>query len=214
MLEPTIKPIDIEGALARAQEDAIWAMRGRAIQAHSQLEMSLCLLMATVANMEHDVAGIFFFKILAYRTRCDIIELLLRRKHKRVYSLFWKSFSKEVEKIDQTRNNIVHWHGNVMLDHTGFLGVRLIPQHIWSMDHNTPSLDAAKLGDFIETCNTMARICTAFSCGFGLSADMSADERTTLLSKFQQSLEYPIPINHPLHEFAQEWRIQPQASQE
>ncbi len=85
-------------------------LRGNAVSAYANLESSLCMLFATALGVDQQRAGLVFYKITNTSSRNGILERLIKLREDQFFAPFWKSVMKLINKIDQERNEIVHWH--------------------------------------------------------------------------------------------------------
>ena len=110
MTDSTTPNIALEEVSRVLDQDPFWAVRAKAIQCYASLEQSLCRLLASLGNMEPEVAGIIFFKISSADSRNKIIEKLFKRRHNGQYNLFINSLITQLRPVDIKRNEIVHWN--------------------------------------------------------------------------------------------------------
>jgi hypothetical protein len=212
------KRIDLGDAIKIADQDTIWATRGKAIQGYAMLEQALCMLFADLAGTTHDIALIIFYKITSADSRNKILEKLLHKKHGRKFNLFWNAYFKELHKIDLKRNEIVHWlsamNAAMNTQDMMIVGIGLI--HPASLGQGTPpgtQLVPADLTDFAIKCEIFARLCTMFISATSHAEKMGAGAQPWL-DIFQQRLIYPLPAGHLLLNQTQSTPgSQPQSSQ-
>jgi hypothetical protein len=71
-----------------ADNDAIWEIRGKAVQAYVNVEQNLSRLFAGLTGMAPDIANLVFFKISETSRRNDILRELLGIKFSGKYMIF------------------------------------------------------------------------------------------------------------------------------
>jgi hypothetical protein len=207
--------IPLDAALQVAENDPIWANRGRAIQGYAILEQSLCRALAQLGDMKLETALTIFYRITNSRSRTSILERLLHKKHGTRFNLFWDIYFKQLGQIDLTRNEIAHWLSalnaalndqNIMivgvtLIHPGSLGEQQPKQHLTSND----------LIEFSTKCQVLARLCNMF---YLVTSNHQLEENTkkTWLEIFQQPLVYPLPADRPLNQMPATPDSPPQSS--
>jgi len=185
--------------VAAAQE--LQLARAKAIQSYADVEQVLCELFCYLSDTNPAVAGTIYFKITTSRTRLDILDRLMRLKHKSTYNLFVNSVIKMAGVIEKNRNAIIHWNmlgvgGEGTKGHPEFREMALFPPNFWTIDENTPSYTINHLNDFKAQCDFLRMAVRYF-------VDM-LNNREILgrapidAAIFQQALEYPPPATHPL----------------
>lgn len=174
--------IDLSSLDKQSGENAIWALRGKAINSYAILESSLCLLMTTLSGTPPGVGATIFYRIASARARNDILTKLVKKRHGAKFNIWLNSFIKAVGQLDQTRNEIVHWHSvvDVYVDEKGqtVTGLSFMPPNFWDADGNTPRHTSATLVEFMTKCDYAARTCNIFAAGvhgLGGMPDRSAD---------------------------------------
>jgi hypothetical protein len=210
------KKTDLGIAVKLAENDPIWALRGKAIQSYAILEQALCGAMAELTNMERDNAATIFYRINNADARTRILEKLIRKKHENRFNLFWNSYFKELRPMNTRRNEIVHWLSaqNVALNTQGMMivGVTLInPGSLGNRANDPTQITSNDLIEFAVKCEVFARLCNMF---LGVTAGhLSGDAATPWLDIFQQSITYPLPADHPLNGTAPTPDTPPQSSE-
>jgi hypothetical protein len=194
--------IDLTEVTAIAARDGFWATRSQAIHAHVTLEQSLCLLFQSVTNIAPEMAGLVFFKITNSRARANLLDALIRKRFESKYNLFWNSFLKQLEAVDNRRNEIVHWvtATNIgTLDSAGkpIVELTLIPPTFLHSAQPTAVINTKDLCDFIKRCDVFARLCNMFC--LALTGKMGDERTKAWLQIFEQPLVYPFPSDHPWH---------------
>ena len=195
--------LDLGIAAQMAEQDLIWATRGKAIQAYASLEQSLCTLFAHLGTIPPTVAGIIFFRISSTDVRNRILEKLFRLKHRETYNLFFNSFLKQLHPIDLKRNEIVHWNAlnSVGSNEAGEMTsvVTLKPPADRGFDPNKPTITTQDLIDFSNKCDFYARLCNMFYVvDSGITKNAPDFDMKPWLDIFQQPIIYPPPATHPL----------------
>jgi hypothetical protein len=210
--------IPLDRAIELAEQDPIWAQRGKAIQGYAQLENSLCSLFASIGNIQLPAASTIFYKIVNTGSRTSILEKLMRQKHGTQFNPFWNVFFRELKMIDSRRSEIAHWMAvaNVALDleHKLLVGVMLIPPTgSMTYNENSPNLKLNDLADFQTKCEAFSRLVNMFTLATNPAQQLDDDKRATWLDIFQQPLIYPLPEDHPLNKKTKEPDSPPQSSQ-
>ncbi len=100
--------IKLEEVTRIAVGSPFWATRAYAIESYATLEQSLCMLFSRAAGVSDKTAGAIFFKI-SPQTRETVLSGIVLEKCEPPYRPFWESMLKEIRKITETRNKIVHW---------------------------------------------------------------------------------------------------------
>jgi len=204
LTDGTIRPdkrIDLSDAIKLAEQDPIWASRGKAIQSYAILEQGLCFLLADLSEMKRATAATVFYRITNTDARNKILEKLLRDKHGRKFNLFWSAYFKELRMIDIKRNEIVHWlsamNAAINTSDMMIIGITLIhPASLGGPKPPPNQITSKHLLDFAIKCDVFARLCNMFigvTCG-----DFAGAAAEPWLDIFQRPLVYPLPAGHPL----------------
>lgn len=175
--------------------------RAKAMDGYAMLEQGLCGVFARAGDMRDEVAGVVFYRLTNTRSRLAIIDKLVRiklGKDDAKHRPFVNSVIKAVKALDQTRNEVAHWHPAVHIyadpdeTHTAY-EVELMPPNFWGWDSNTPSHSDATLTAFADECDAYARALNLF-------AEVLRGERQLppSLDIFREPLVYPLPAGHPL----------------
>jgi hypothetical protein len=204
-------------------------LRGRAIEAYSTLEYYLCRLLADFSGMTREVASVVFYKVTSTRSRNEILDKLLRKKHGATCRLYWNSVLKEISKIDERRNQIVHWvtiaapaedgpdAGRTMLPGASIFAPPDVP-----LDANagTPKIDRDDLFEFVIRTEFFARSLEALGRFLRpplFRGQPDLEQLAAWREIFQQPATYPPPSSHPLFQTyseQQSQRLALQASRE
>jgi hypothetical protein len=209
------KRIDLGDALKLAEQDPIWANRGKAIQSYAMLEQSLSFLLADLGGMSRETAWTIFYRISNTDSRSKILQKLLRKKHESLFNLFWNAYFTQLKQINIKRNEIVHWlcamNAAINTRDMMIVGITLI--HPSSLGDKAPhtQITSNELIDFATKCDVFARLCTMF---VGVTSNqLTEDEAKPWLDIFQQPLVYPLPADHPLNQTTAIPDNPPQSSQ-
>jgi hypothetical protein len=210
--------IDLGQVAQIAGQDEIWALRGKAIGAYSNLEQSLSHLFGKLLRAPMDRASVVFFKITSTQTRNAIFDKLLRKEHGQQFSLFWNAYLKQMRDIDTRRNEIVHWAVANKIDAGDGppkITMALMPPAFWDHSPQAPELLAQDLVAFIVKCDVYARLCNMFNIVTDqqVGTMMTPEQRQSWLDIFQLPLVYPLPTGHPLNAPQQAPGSPPQSSQ-
>lgn len=170
------------------------AERGYAIAQYAYYEEALACLFAYLIGLPPQLAGIPFFKINNARSRVAILERLLKKKHGATYNIFWNSLIKELQKLDNQRNNVVHWTTVITCSEPPV--VDLIPPNYWDSDANTPAMNLQDLEEFSAKCNFF----TATLSFFLYTLQGEPFVPPAWLGIFQLPVTYPPPTGHPLNQ--------------
>jgi hypothetical protein len=195
------QPIALEEVSTVLDQDPFWAVRAKAIQSYASLEQSLCGFLASLGNIESEVAGIIFFKISSTDSRNKIIEKLFKRRHKGQYNLFINSLISQLRPIDLKRNEIVHWNTAQTISgpNASDWSLSLIPPNYWAHDENSPSVGIQDLVTFANKCGFYGRLINMVSVVLDpRHQEHVASIRDTWLEIFAQPIAYPPPATHPL----------------
>lgn len=203
--------LDLDAGRHDPKKLAFLLQRSNALQQYSNLESSLCSLFAFLLQTPPEFAGIVFFRITSSRYRNLIIEDLLKKRGFTDYKKFWAGVDKLLRKLDQRRNEIVHWTvaDNLHLSDAGttYTGSVLTPPNIYSgVSSNTYSLET--LADFCRETDFVSRLVVMFW------AHLSHQPLPPPWPEiFQQPPTYPPPSDHPLSPTPKAPEPPPKASQ-
>jgi hypothetical protein len=165
-------------------------LRGNAFNAYAGLELALLTAMIRFADMEPEVASIIFYRVNNTRQRNSIIDQLKKRAWKDRASLFWNSTIKELNKIDQERNELAHWHVRMerrQEEPDKFVGSFVLqPPNIYT---SGPSRTEADLHQFIGRCEYLSALIHMFVNALYYTPDLFA--QSPWRERFQQALVYP-----------------------
>lgn len=202
MTDTTSPKIALEDVSTVLGQDPFWAVRAKAIQSYASLEQSLCGLLAALAEIEPEVAGIIFFKISSADSRNKIIEKLFHRKYQGQYNLFINSLISQLRPIDRKRNEIVHWNTSQTISGPtqSDWSLSLIPPNFWAHNVDTPSISIRDLITFANKCSFYGRLINMFWLVMDpRHQEFVALTRDTWIEIFSQSIVYPPQADHPLY---------------
>jgi hypothetical protein len=189
--------IDLTDVQRQAGLDEIWTYIGHATQAYAAIEQSLCYLLSYLSETKPDIAAIIFYRIVNNKSREQILEKLLKKKHGADYSLFWNSFAKILRELTETRNHCMHWHSMTYIGSNGFEKVILRPPQVFNILDESQSITKEGLLEFITKCMDMTKLCNMFT--IFLSKQFPLENLyDTWRGIFQQPITYPLPHTHPL----------------
>jgi hypothetical protein len=196
--------VSLEEAFKQAAADEFWAIRGKAIQAYATLEQSLSRIFAYLSGMDVETAGIIFFRIASADSRNKILEGLFKKKFKHEFNLFRNSLFDQLRRIDQERNQIVHWNAvsHIGANESGetISELKLMHPNFWPISPDSPTIDTKALLEFIAKCSFYSRLCNMFHLTTGgFTVAPPADfESKPWFDIFSQPITYPPPADHPL----------------
>jgi len=179
-------------------ERAFAIARATAIAWYTHIEKSLASFFAHLMGVSEDYAGVSFFRINNARARNAMLERLLKKRHGGTYNIFWNSLVKQLQALDETRNQIVHWTTVTHMSDKGRDAVTLIPPNHWDRDWGNPGapeITVEHLYEFILKCDFYSRMFNIFT--WTLSGQREVDP--TWQQIFQQPVIYPPPNSHPLY---------------
>src|SRR5258706_11474603 len=135
--------------VAGQSRDMLLKAIGEAVEAYTDVEAAQFRLLAIILGVDDHTAAIIFFTVINVRSRQEMFETLLVKKHGRTYEKYWQSYTHYINKLSVFRNAIVHWHHTTILNTEGpsEAGIR----------HPTPkgrgrALTASQLRPFIQDC--------------------------------------------------------------
>ena len=189
---------DLAKGIEAADQDEIWAIRGKAIQSYANLEQALCRIFSHLSGTPLDIAAIIYFRIASTDARDKIVDRLFRKKLKQRFNLFRNSLIDQLRPIHAERNEIVHW--NIIIEQSATcFEVVLKPPTFWDFETFTPKKTAPDLVAFANKCGFYASLCGVFhALAFSEIIGMPEDERRPWLDIFEQPITYPPPPTHPL----------------
>jgi hypothetical protein len=188
--------------------------RALAINAYANVEQSLCRLLAALLNIDWQNAAIIFYNVQNTHARNRIFDELLAKRHGSKYEAYWtgipnthprRGMSDLIRQLDQSRNEIVHWHiGRKMSeDERGWPALQK-PRAVPLIESQMKSLSVTELTDFIEKADFIERSLNLF-CNFAGTDEVNYDRSDpaawrveSWLQIFQQPALYPPPDSHPL----------------
>jgi hypothetical protein len=147
-----------------------------------------------LGDMPPEVSGIF--KITNARSRNEIITELKKKKYAGSCNLFWNSSMKEVGRLDELRNRIVHWHSVAKVGGTEQAITMEAVLSPGNFAANSPTeMSIPDLRDFCARCDIFSRALNILYLHWMKPEHEIAQ---SLLDIFQRELVYPLPPGHPL----------------
>ncbi|WP_428407953.1 hypothetical protein [Hyphococcus sp.] len=193
--------------------------RGDAIGAYGAYEQAIARCFIQLAKTDHKTGSLIFFKIVNTRTRLSIMDELLKEQFYPNYKKFWDSAFKHIRDIDHTRNKVVHWlpiselhvdeKGVASLDSRKSKNCWLQPPDYWQAQKDKKELSINDILAFRHKTEYVTKNLDLWH--IKVSGDLP-DVAKTFSDKFQQSIPYPPPKDHPLYEPVPVWKNQPQSS--
>ena len=204
--------LDLSQAMKSKKTVIFYIARSSAIQQYATLEQSLCQLFSSLLGTAQNLGAIVFFKITAARFRLEIIEKLIKKTGKIEYLEYWKGVQVGCNKLDNTRNNIIHWNISTDLNlteaGTEVTAVSLIAPNFWDFDMSG-AVTLEKLANFASEADFISRSLNIFhSHVFG-----GLDQGDAWREIFRKPLVYPPQEGHPLCPSPTEHEPQPSSSQ-
>ena len=94
---------------------------GQAVDAYAGVEGAQAQMMEALLKLSAREASIIFYSVQNVRSRHEMIQELLKLRHKDKYKKFWSACWKFLRKLAIFRNALVHWHPIlvVYLDESG-----------------------------------------------------------------------------------------------
>ncbi len=182
--------------------------RAEAINSYSTLEQHLCACFAFFGSIEESTAGAIFFKISAARSRRTILDDLKKQKVGVKYTGYWASLLLESARLDDRRNEIIHWtvafgvYENLETGGMRLARPMLKKPNYWAWDENTPELFQADLEKFGRRCEilsgSLAGLLMVFRGKPGLLSVTGTMD--TWREICQRPLDDPLPPDHPLYQ--------------
>lgn len=176
---------------AQAQEDAFYALRGRAIQAYANVERALYRLFLHWTGVDEATGSATFYgKLMNTQVRDAVLHTLRLGHHKHDHEPFWDSAQKLLQDLTEQRNNIVHWYATVVGTPSGEASLELVPVRESNPDPRVPGIKADDLREFTQKCLFLAEALTRFWNLVG-KLGPSAQVKKQWLPSFEQPLTYP-----------------------
>ena len=187
-------------------------VRAGAIDAYARVERSLVYLLTTILEVDIKYTSLIVSKITVARFRNKVVHDILDDKTENRYEKFTKSAFKIVDKLDATRNKVVHWHmhqnamDNPDIDEENLY--MLIP--LGDAFADSPRLYRSNITDFFRKANFLAlELMTFDHFLIGMAEDLPQPWR----DRFSQRIIYPPPAGHPQHETYARYDIAAPAAQ-
>lgn len=192
------------------QVDFLRYNRSVALESHAALESSLVVLLGSLLRTTHDIAATVFFEITSVRSRNTMIQNLLQQRYGEKYSAYWYGKAREANKkkhpglfshitaLDESRNQIVHWHPVGMKDAHGNDDMELRPAYYWARKPGAIPLTVNHLAIFSLKAQFVARSVQMFWRFTTKPHSFSEAELQVWTGIFQQPAPYPPSNDHPL----------------
>jgi hypothetical protein len=167
--------------------------RAKALITYADLERMLGRLFTKLLGTDEAKAFIIFSKIIQHRTRRELLSELTTQTYGDQYKEFFNTLMNQQEKIDNTRNKVVHWI--VETSHRGSepvdpeTDVNLHHPHL----HDRTPFTKKEIEAFTERTEFMRRLVYSFVVHLKHGSAMDAEWRKV----FQQPVRYPPPSDHP-----------------
>jgi hypothetical protein len=183
-------------------------LRAQAIENYANVEQSLASLFSALLGTTPDKGGVVFFRITNASSRNKIISALLKKSQGDKYNPVWHG-EKGVDgllllirNLDQSRNEIVHWHmvQKIYAKEDGSITriPALRPPNFWDRNPATPEIDEPILLDFIAKADFVYR---ALNILHVLITEVNLavwNAEIPWQQIFSQPIAYPPPDTHPL----------------
>lgn len=201
--------LDLGQIIALHDDDKFWAARGKSIAAYARVELSLRNLFSYFSGMDLNIAGAIFFRITNPRIQGEIFDIIIHKKHPNIYSDFWRSIAKRVQKLVGLRNSIVHWGTTfIIASSDGYTGMEMEPlEYIYEEESdriyektNKP-VRTEDLIEFIKECEFISEVCKKFYWYLAhpeVFASWPEEIQKPWLEIFQKPIVYPPPDTHPI----------------
>lgn len=193
MVDPS-KMADFDEMVAEAEDNFLVA-RALAIQAYAEVERSLCWMFGFLIEVDDNVAGIIFYRMVNSRSRLAVIEDLKKLRWGDKYDAYFRSVIRALKPLDQERNQIVHWHGQPWHMPERSRGGYLRPANFSAGGDIEKWIDPEQLIEFAYKCDFYARSINMMVFTEALPIPISEDPSQYIL---QQPAAYPPPEGHPL----------------
>src|SRR5438034_4948043 len=107
--------------LVNSETKEIHTAVGQAVDAYAGVEGAQAQMMEALLKLSPREASIIFYSVQNVRSRHEMIQELLKLRHKDKYKKFWSACWKFLRKLAIFRNALVHWHPIlvVYLDESG-----------------------------------------------------------------------------------------------
>lgn len=189
-----------------AEMTAFAVARADAINNYSNLEQQLCACFEYLSSTDQKTAGAIFFKISAARSRRMILDELKHEKVGVIYKGYWDSLLARSGRLDETRNQVVHWAvaNNIYENGAGEFHVGepiLKKPNFWSWDESTPELTKNSLEAFSRHCEILGGAFAGFLWAIRGQSGFFVVPGTldTWREICQRPLDDPLPPDHPLY---------------
>jgi hypothetical protein len=183
--------------------------RADAIHRYSAVENTLCTLFTRMLGTTDELGGLVFYRIIAARSRNEIIEDLIKKRIDPKYTPYWfgipgsSGVPKQtglmalIRQLDTMRNFIVHWAVAVNVG-AGAPTESLIPPNFWNIRNDRRSLTVADLADFSARALFVSKSIMAFQMQVFPPLAKKDEMPSPWPEIFQQPCTYPPLSTHPL----------------
>lgn len=196
--------------LHTSNADELLIERARAIEGYANIERSLARIFGNLLGTTPQRAAIVFFRITSSHARNIILESLIEERFGSTYRNYWDGIPKTptkglfsiLKRLDQRRNEIVHWHTVVEMNMTPtgqFDRHHLSPPNFWAWTPEVQEIGPDELREFTAQADFVTRSLNMFDMfASGLLDKNSPEAARTWREIFQQPCTYPPPDTHPL----------------
>ncbi len=176
-----------------------------------------------------EIGAIVFYRITNTHSRNRIIDELLTARYGKRYDAYWNGTPNTpnstgmfgiIRQLDQSRNEIVHWHVTVRFQPrgapTGQPTIGLMKPDLWpvTFDQDRRAISSEELRDFCGKAGFVARSLGLFYLKLQGSLEPPHEAHATWQQIFSQPASYPPPEDHPLFLIPSEPGSQPLPSGE
>jgi len=130
--------------LNKIEVTAFDASRLTALNQYAMLEVQLAHLLQTLLDTSISKANTIFYRVTNTRSRYAIIDSLISLTDDASARKFWSKIEKDLNPIDQFRNNLVHWVPVVDLGNSSEV-LKNTPHQSLQPGHSIYKQDAARL---------------------------------------------------------------------
>lgn len=166
--------------ISKSEIQSFHIARAEALDAYNLLEQGLGITLAQLLSEHPKFGSLVMSKMINTRARNEVVQKVIDHKSGKAFRPFTNSLFAEIATVDLKRNQLVHWHQNLLGDD----GLYLRPT-----DFMSDSADKMTKEDMIE----MGKKCAFLSRALLLlRAHMRDTSRyPTLRERFAEPLRYP-----------------------
>jgi hypothetical protein len=186
-----------------AAQQQLLLTRAKAIDAYAGVEQAMCRILEVLLNTSTTKAGIIFYRVVNSRSRNTILSDLMKEEHGDRYKKYWNSIVKTVNRLDQTRNQIIHWHTDLGV-HKGGLELILCQPINWFSDAPLSAIGVEEMEVFSKNCDFVSGSLSVFSMFLRGDSLRRPEPQATWHEIFQQEAVCPPPCTHPLYRIYKE----------